>query len=132
MKVTIEIKPDAVAYVFANAFHYEWFRALRLPKTPQPEAFARLAQTIFEDKNHGKLPMLAACGGSVEVQALDPETDKPRWYTVTAADLERGFRLSIENGVGGKYLPQLIDGSADVNACDCWLQYAVFGKLVYG
>jgi hypothetical protein len=100
MKVTIEIKPDAVAYVFANAFHYEWF--------------------------------LAACGGSVEVQALDPETDKPRWYTVTAADLERGFRLSIENGVGGKYLPQLIDGSADVNACDCWLQYAVFGKLVYG
>lgn len=130
MKATVEISPDAVAYVFGNAFHYDWFRGVRIGKH-QPEAFpACMATTIFEDKAHSQLSMLVACGGTVEVQAVDPDTDTPRWYTVTSADFERAYAEMIKRG--GKYLSQLFEGGADVNDCDCWLQFAVFRKLVYG
>jgi hypothetical protein len=131
MKATIEISPEAIAYVFANAFHYEWFRGLRLPKTPQPEVHEVISRTTFEGE-HDALPKLVGCGGTVEVQALDPETDKPRWYTVTTADFERACAWYLANTGRYRTAEGLLDGSADVDACDCWLQQAVFGKAVYG
>lgn len=136
MIISLHVEPDAVAYVFHNSFSFEWFTGARRPEAAQPEADERLARTIFRDR-HADISMLVAVGGTVEIEALDPDTDQLRWYSVTAADFQRAYAQLIMGEparatLAREQIADLIEGSADANTCDSWLQFAVFRKQVYG
>lgn len=122
MKITIEVDPESTAYIFANSFSYEWFGEARIVGKPRGSG---LDQETWDVARH------VAYGGTVRIQADDPNSEGTKaWYTVTPEMIERGYAMSIK--AGGCYIDQLFEGGADSNACDAWLQYAIYGKLVWG
>ncbi len=126
MKLTLDISPESTAYVFDNAFANRWFRAIRI----REDSSAPTSRAPgFWRHNHSEPARWVALGGTVEIEALDPADEMFRWYTVQLADFERAYSLYVS---GNRSATNLLDGSADVDACDAWLQYSVFGKLVYG
>lgn len=125
MNATLPIDPVAFCYVFENAFHYSWFSGAKVIGP------SRAGAMVSDADKFGELARHAAMGGSVSITAEDPEhPGKFCRYRVTQADFERAYSEFAKQGM--RDLPELLDGSADVNACDAWLQLAVFGKLVYG
>lgn len=135
MRALIEIDPESTAYIFGNAFHYRWFAGVEVVGKTALSGTAK--KKVFKNE-HGEAAMHVALGGTVKVKAMDPKADRFKWVTVTRKDFERAYTLYLtgdptdpESGPGA-YPSDLLDGSGDVNCCDAWLQYAVFGKLVYG
>ena len=75
-------------------------------------------------------------GGSLRIHICDPADDEPAWHKLTLMKFLEGFGLWIENG-GDRY--GAVSGDGKVNCgqidgpcADEIVQYALFGKLVFG
>ena len=66
-------------------------------------------------------------GGSIVVVDTYEEDE----HTLTMEDVNKGFQL-LEKHNNKLYNSLVKDEDYDAETCDLWLQYAVFGEIVYG
>lgn len=136
MKAVINIDPESTAYIFANAFFFgSWFADAKIcTRGAQGKRTKKLLNaTTFKSHNHENISKWVALGGSVKIRAQveDAEEGTFKWVIVNCHDFENAYALYLQSRDSGQQ-GELLEGSADQIACDSWLQYAVYGKLVYG
>lgn len=116
MKINLEVSDAAIVSNLQNAFRHEWF--LEAESLPSGDSGLR----------------------PFRVEALDPKTDKPRWYDVSLKDIERGVCMFIARPDGDRLVTtggysndvsDLLMGALDEAAADLLLQFMVWGLEVY-
>lgn len=70
----------------------------------------------------------------VKVRVNGEEGAVGPWFTLDAAAIQRGLNVLGEGKEDGaaKTLAVILDNNDDANTGDCFLQFCLFGKLVYG
>lgn len=123
--VTIKITDEQIAGLLCNAFEggsNYWIGEVEQGKEPTSK--------LEGDDYFHWAQWWPVCGGSVLVTECDPDTGETKAHALDRAAIERGLvSMSIKSPT---YFGDFISQNDDAETGDVFLQYCLFGEIVYG